>query len=143
MQINLFSFQHILYFIDFVFLIKIIQLNFFFFILGPQFISRITNNTQWKQHGITVAGGNGDGGELNQLWNPFGLSIDNERQSIYIADPGNNRIVEWKLNIKSGQVIAGGNGGGNQMNQLNCPTDVIVDTKNNSLIICDRNETDE
>ena len=54
----------------------------------------------------------------------------------------NNRIVEWKLNTKSGQVIAGGNGEGNQMNQLNYPTDVIVDTKNNSLIICDQ-ETDE
>ena len=26
------------------------------------------------------------GGELNQLKDPCGLSIDNERQSIYIAD---------------------------------------------------------
>ena len=110
----------------------------FFLILGPQFISRITNNTQWKQHGITVAGGNRGGGELNQLDLPFGLSIDNERQSICIADFDNHRIVEWKLNTKSGQVIAGGNGRGNQMNQLNGPTDVTVDTKNNSLIICDQ-----
>ena len=83
---------------------------FFFLILGPQFISRITNNTQWKQHGITVAGVNGHGGELNQLRYPCGLSIDNERQLQFILlIIGNNRIVEWKLNTKSGQVIAGGN----------------------------------
>ena len=71
-----------------------------FFILGPQFISRITKNTEWKEHGITVAGGNGYGGELNQLWYPHDLSIDNESQSIYIADWVNDRIVQWKLNAK-------------------------------------------
>jgi hypothetical protein len=36
-----------------------------------------------------------------------------------------------------GQVVAGGNGKGNRMDQLNKPTDVIVDKKTNSLIIAD------
>ena len=113
-------------------------LFFYFLILDPHIISRITNNTQWKQYGITIAGGNGRGDQLNQLNCPYGSYIDTDQQSIYIAERWNQRIVEWKLNAKSGQVIADGNRHGNQMNQLSFPTDVIVDTKNNSLIICDR-----
>ena len=39
----------------------------------------------------------------------------------------------------SGRIVAGGNGQGNQNDQLNYPTKVIVDKLNNSLIICDQN----
>ena len=53
---------------------------------------------------------------------------------MYIADWGNHRIVEWKCNEKNGQIMARGNGQGNQ---LNCPTDLIIDKQNDSLIICD------
>ncbi|CAF1305042.1 unnamed protein product, partial [Rotaria sordida] len=38
----------------------------------------------------------------------------------------------------NGQVGAGGHGKGNQLNQLNGPTDVLVDKETDSLIICDR-----
>jgi hypothetical protein len=34
-------------------------------------------------------------------------------------------------------VVAGGNGQGNQANQLNTPTAVIVDKETDSLIICE------
>jgi sugar lactone lactonase YvrE len=37
-----------------------------------------------------------------------------------------------------GQVVAGGNGKGDRMDQLNHPVDVIVDKKTNSLIITDK-----
>ncbi|CAF1130811.1 unnamed protein product [Adineta steineri] len=60
-----------------------------------------------------------------------------EKKSIFIADGHNHRIVEWKYNAKQGQIIAGGNGEGNRMNQLKYPTDVIVDEKNHSIIIAD------
>jgi sugar lactone lactonase YvrE len=50
---------------------------------------------------------------------------------------GNHRIVEWKYNSKNGRVVAGGNGEGNRIDQLNEPTDVIVDKKNDSFIISD------
>jgi sugar lactone lactonase YvrE len=59
-------------------------------------------------------------------------------QTIYVADCGNDRIVEWKCGATIGQVVAGGNGKGNQMNQLNHPIDMIVDKETNHLIICDR-----
>ncbi len=54
-----------------------------------------------------------------------------------MTDFGNHRIVEWKCYATNGQIVAGGNGEGNQMNQLNLPTDVIIDKENNSLIIAD------
>ncbi|CAF1074720.1 unnamed protein product [Adineta steineri] len=62
-----------------------------------------------------------------------------DTQTLYIADLWNHRIVEWKTNATSGQVIAGGNGEGNSTNQLSRPKDVIIDKKNDSLIICDSN----
>ncbi|CAF2096809.1 unnamed protein product [Rotaria magnacalcarata] len=73
----------------------------------------------------------------NQLNCPYGIYVDDDNQSIFIADWGNHRIVEWKCDTKNSQVVAGGNGNGNRMDQLSFPTDVIVDKKNDSLIICD------
>ncbi|CAF0841939.1 unnamed protein product [Adineta steineri] len=92
---------------------------------------------KWKQNAITVAGGNGEGHELNQLNGPEGIFID-KNKNIFIADCENHRIVEWKYNAKQGQVIAGGNGKGNRTDQLNEPTNVIVDQQNHSIIIADR-----
>ncbi|CAF1418416.1 unnamed protein product [Adineta steineri] len=100
-------------------------------------VNHININTKWKQHGVTIAGGNGDGNQLNQLSLPQGIYIGDGHQTIYIADCCNHRIVEWKYGAKNGQVVAGGNGKGNRSDQLNHPTDVIVDKKNDSLIVCD------
>ncbi|CAF1200107.1 unnamed protein product [Adineta steineri] len=100
-------------------------------------VNHITINTKWKQHGITIAGGNGQGNQLNQLSCPRGIYLDDDHQTIYIADYFNHRIVEWKYGAKNGQVVAGGHSNGNRNDQLYCPRDVIVDKKNNSLIICD------
>ncbi len=95
-----------------------------------------TKYNKWKQQGIIIAGGNGKGDQLNQLYNPEGIFI-HENKTIFIADRGNHRIVEWKYGSKSGQIIAGGNGQGNRNDQLYHSTDVIVDKQNNSLIIAD------
>ncbi|CAF4354445.1 unnamed protein product, partial [Rotaria sordida] len=37
----------------------------------------------------------------------------------------------------NGQVVAGGNGYGNRLDQLNYPSDVLIDKETDSLIICD------
>ncbi|CAF0860198.1 unnamed protein product [Adineta steineri] len=95
-----------------------------------------TKKNNFQQFAITVAGGNGNGQELNQLSYPEGIFIDNDN-SVYIADCYNHRIVKWKLNANTGQIIAGGNGSGNHNNQLNDPRDIIFDKKNNSFIISD------
>ncbi|CAF1070923.1 unnamed protein product [Adineta steineri] len=91
---------------------------------------------KWKQNAITVVAGNGEGQQLNQLKDPRGIFID-ENKNIFIADFCNHRIVEWKCNAKEGQIVAGGNGKGNRMNQLNWPKDTVVDQQSHSIIIAD------
>ncbi|CAF4924784.1 unnamed protein product, partial [Rotaria sp. Silwood1] len=98
--------------------------------------TNIHPNARWQQNGITVAGGNRQGNEINQLSNPSGLYVDDD-QIIYVSDQSNHRIMEWKRGATSGQVVAGGNGQGSGDHQLNYPTDVIIDKERDSLIICD------
>jgi len=90
-------------------------------------------NASWLQTGRTVAGGNGQGNEIDQLSLPMGLYVD-DNQTVYVADQSNHRIVEWKRGAQSGQVVVGGNG----THHLLYPYDVIVDKERDSLIICDR-----
>ena len=109
------------------------------FISAPPLRSSSTDihpNAKWTQKGLTVAGGNGEGNEINQLHYPRGLYVDDD-QTIYVADHDNHRIVEWKRGATSGQVVAGGKGQGNGTHQLNWPYDVIVDKERDSLIISD------
>ncbi|CAF0818857.1 unnamed protein product [Adineta steineri] len=101
-------------------------------------VNHININAEWKQHGITIAEGNVQGNQLNQLDLPYGIYVDDDHQTIYVADYGNHCIVEKKYGAKNGQIVAGGNGKGNRSNQLYHPTDVIADKKNDSIIICDR-----
>ncbi|CAF2123748.1 unnamed protein product [Rotaria magnacalcarata] len=97
----------------------------------------IPANANWAQNGVTVAGGNGAGGATNQLNLPRGLFIDDD-QTVVIADFFNDRIMQWTNGgTTNGQVVAGGNGQGSGLNQLNGPTDVLIDKDTDSLIICD------
>ena len=98
----------------------------------------IPTNARWSQNGVTVAGRNRGGSALNQLYEPFGLDIDDDNQSIVIADSYNHRIVEWKIGASNGKVIAGGQGQGNRLDQLRLPIDVFIDKRTNTLFICDR-----
>ena len=98
----------------------------------------LPTNARWSQNGVTVVGGNGRGNAVNQLWYPHGLDIDDDNQSIVIADFDNHRIVEWKMGASHGKVIAGGQDYGNRLDQLNDPTDVLIDKEINSFFIADR-----
>ncbi|CAF4873135.1 unnamed protein product, partial [Rotaria socialis] len=98
----------------------------------------IPANAKWKQNGVTIAGGNGNGDATNQLEWPFGLFVDDD-QTVVIADTYNHRIMQWKSGVRTnGQVVAGGKGEGNGLHQLNHPSDVLIDKETDSLIICDR-----
>ncbi|CAF4185322.1 unnamed protein product, partial [Adineta steineri] len=98
--------------------------------------SKQSTFNKWKQNAITVAGENEKGEGLNQLNGPYGIFID-KNKNVFIADYWNQRIVEWKHNANEGQIIAGGNGRGNRIDQLYSPTDVIIDHQNHSIIIAD------
>jgi sugar lactone lactonase YvrE len=90
-----------------------------------------------EQNGITVAGGNGQGKAINQLYEPLGLCVSHDNETVFIADARNHYITEWKCGMTIGRVVAGGNGLGNRPNQLCRPTDVIFDRERDSVIICD------
>jgi len=100
---------------------------------------QLKSNIKWKPNAQTIAGGKEKGDKLNQLCGPHGIYVDHHLQHhIYIADYWNHRIVKRKLSQNNGEIVAGGNGQGNRIDQLFWPTDVIVDENNKSLIICDR-----
>lgn len=96
-----------------------------------------SNITRWTQNGITIAGGNGSGHGLNQLYNPLSLSIDEDNQTIYVADYWNNRIIKWRSGLINGETVVNGTIQINQTDQINRPTNVLIDKKTDSLIICD------
>ncbi|CAF4359664.1 unnamed protein product, partial [Rotaria magnacalcarata] len=98
----------------------------------------IAANAKWAQNSVTVVGGHGYGDAINQLNFPLGFFVDDD-QTVVIADFRNHRIMQWKNgDTTNEQVVAGGNGAGNGLNQLNYPTDVLIDKESDSLIICDR-----
>ncbi|CAF0826672.1 unnamed protein product [Adineta steineri] len=99
---------------------------------GFIYVSDILNNEvrRWKMgeynEGIVVAGGNGEGDQLNQLSTPSFIFVD-EDQSVYVSDQDNHRVMKWRKDVKEGIVVAGGNGLGENLNQLFYPEGVIVD----------------
>jgi sugar lactone lactonase YvrE len=96
----------------------------------------VTSNACWTEHGVTIAGGNGEGNGLEQLHRPWGLFVDDDG-TVFVADHWNHRILAWKKGGTVGHIVAGGQGRGNELYQLRGPTDVLVEKKTNSLIISD------
>jgi sugar lactone lactonase YvrE len=56
---------------------------------------------------------------------------------VFIADWGNHRILARGQGDNECHLVAGGQGKGNGLHQLNWPTDVLIDNETRSLIICD------
>lgn len=79
------------------------------------------------KNGTIVAGGNGAGTDLNQLFEPNKLFID-QQQAVYITDSKNNRIVKWDKGAKAGVIVAGGHEQGDDLTQLTSPIGIVVDT---------------
>ncbi len=107
----------------------------FYFIAAPLLFYDIHPDDRWAQNGITVAGGDWPGSNLNQLFKPHGLYVDDD-QTLYIADYHNHRIVEWTFGATSGRVIFSGSRRIEQNDQIGYPTDVILSKETNSLISC-------
>ncbi|UJR20284.1 hypothetical protein I4U23_023415 [Adineta vaga] len=88
---------------------------------------------------IRVAGTGLAGNDSTQLSDPYGIALDEINSVLYVADMYNHRIQKVFLNTNStvGVTVAGGNGAGSALNQLNSPTSVIVSRKDGSLYIAD------
>ena len=79
------------------------------------------------KNSIVVAGGNGQGNQLNQLNCPTYLFVD-EEQAVYVSDYYNHRVMKWNKDTKEGIVVAGGQGSGNALTQLSDRRGLFVDT---------------
>ena len=70
---------------------------------------------------------NGNRGEpLIENINCWGLAMDDQR-FLYISDHDEHEVRRYKIGEKSGTVVAGGFGRGNNQNQLNQPSYLFVD----------------
>lgn len=96
----------------------------------------VNASTKWIQNAITVAGGNGCGNGINQLAEPWGICVD-ENRTVYVTDFRNHCVVQWKYGAIAGELIAGGHGCGNGVNQLYSPTHAIIDKERDCLLISD------
>ncbi|CAF4034460.1 unnamed protein product [Rotaria sp. Silwood1] len=63
-------------------------------------------------NGTTITRGNGQGDATNQLNRPNDLFVGDD-QAMVIADSGNRRISQWKMDDTNGPVVSGGHGEGN------------------------------
>ncbi|CAF2231683.1 unnamed protein product, partial [Rotaria magnacalcarata] len=70
-----------------------------------------------EKNGTLVAGGNGQGAELNQFNEPTHLFVDRDH-SVYVSDWNNHRVMKWNKGAKVGIVGAGGQGAGSALTQL-------------------------
>ncbi|CAF1211605.1 unnamed protein product [Adineta steineri] len=99
----------------------------------------MSNNSylKWRQN-VSILATHGPGDDLNEGRDTQGIYIDDDNQTIYYTRHNSDRVVALKFGEKSVEIAAGGNGPGDDLNQLNNPSDVTVDKKKDLLIICDK-----
>jgi sugar lactone lactonase YvrE len=86
----------------------------------------VTRYQRGESQGTVVAGGNGSGDRLDQLYYPTYVFVDHD-QSVYVSDYGNNRVVKWVEGAKQGIIVAGGQVEEDGLTQLLDPYGVVVD----------------
>ncbi|CAF0976705.1 unnamed protein product [Rotaria sordida] len=87
----------------------------------------VTRYQLGNNSGTIVAGGYGEGADLEQFNWPRYLFVDRQ-QAVYVSDYYNHRVMKWNKGAKEGIVVAGGQGQGNASTQLYRPTGLFVDT---------------
>jgi sugar lactone lactonase YvrE len=75
------------------------------------------------------------GNTTSQFSGPVGIARDSSSGTLYIADYGNHRVMQYLTGALSGTVVVGGNGAGTGVRQLYHPRGLYFDTSTNSLLI--------
>ena len=90
-------------------------------------IKYVRNSTS----GIVVAGGHGQGPELNQLNTPHGVYVDEiiEIGAIYICDSQNHRIQKWLPGASQGITVAANE------DQLHSPISILLESTSDQMMI--------
>jgi len=108
---------------------------------GNYSILKFTNNSQI---GVTIAGGNGYGSNLNQIIMVTTIYFDYKvTKALYVCDFSNYRVLKFPENSTRstfGTLVAGNGTSGSTMNQLKNAKGVIVD-KNGIVYVADGGET--
>ncbi len=65
----------------------------------------------------------------------WGLAMDNAGY-LYVSDHDKHEVRRWKIGDTSGTLVAGGNGQGNLLDQLNSPTNIFID-QDQTVYVCD------
>jgi sugar lactone lactonase YvrE len=101
--------------------------------------NRVMAYTLSSTVGTLAAGGNGNGTSTSQLSNPRGLHFDSTTNSLFIANPGANNVVQWVIGASSWTLVAGSISGssGSGSTTLNNPWDVTLDPTGN-IYVADR-----
>jgi sugar lactone lactonase YvrE len=95
--------------------------------------------TSYPQAGTVVAGAGGQGSGLNQLYYPNGVALD-AAGDLFVADSGNNRVVEYTYNGatgsygSSGKVVAGTGTAGSGLTQLSDPLGIAFDASGDLFV---------
>ncbi|CAF1416071.1 unnamed protein product [Adineta ricciae] len=103
-------------------------------------IQRFSLSGGSPNNGTTVAGGNGNGLDNNQLYLPFDICLTKNKRTMYIADTGNNRIVRWNIGEASGVNIAGDVNGnsGSSASMFDQPYSVALNDNETFLYVADK-----
>ncbi|CAF3422705.1 unnamed protein product [Rotaria socialis] len=83
---------------------------------------------QWSRHSGTT-----QGEMLIDNIRCWGVAMD-EQRNLYVSDIKNHEVRRYQLGEKNGILVAGGNGQGNGLNQLNGPTYLFVDQQHNVYV---------
>ncbi|CAF4620244.1 unnamed protein product, partial [Rotaria socialis] len=95
---------------------------------------RVMKWNKGAKEGIVVAGGQGQGNALTQLYCPNGIFVDTWG-TLYVADTWNHRVMRWTQgDKKQGTVIVGGNDEGKGANQFQYPIGLSFDRQGNLYV---------
>ena len=101
-------------------------------------INAVSKWTPGASVGEIIAGGNGRGANLDQLdlneILTFSNIIVDSSGNLFIGDQNNHRVMKWSPGASKGEIVAGGNGSGNQLNQLTTPTYIKIDSSGNLYV---------
>jgi hypothetical protein len=66
------------------------------------------------------------------------LMMDNDGY-FYVSDYEKHAVTRWKMGETEGTIVAGGNGQGNRLDQLNCPANIFIDEDHSVYVSDERN----
>ena len=99
----------------------------------PIFLAIACVGTTWESDGKTVAGGNGPGDALNQVNSSYGVFVNSD-QVLFVTDYYNHRVMKWNQGASSGTVLAGGQCGPIDQDQLCLPTAITFDKEGTMFV---------